>query len=1033
MPMNTKDQKWNLVLIAFSLSLSNASASDTRRRIIFTENKGQVSDQHYQPRPDVHYYGEQGAMDFHITDRGISYQLSRVNSWKADVRSDGRGMEERVDSVPAQIQIRRIDITWPGADPNAVWLANDMQKGHLNFYLQVCPDGVTDVHSYGELLRKNIYPGIDLRYYSADGELKYDYLVAAHADIGAIKLDVAGAQLELTADGGVRMKTPLGDVMEEAPVVFQDGKPLVARWILTANRLSFAIDGYDRSKPLIIDPAIRLGGTYYGGNFSDEVMAIEPLTGNDLMIAGETASVSNIATTGTFDVSWNGNFDSFVARMTGHTDRVWGTYFGGSGLDEVNEMHLRPNDRIAVTGRTSSMSGIASTAAYQGTFGGGTFDAYIVWFNNGNGQRTYGTYFGGTGNDSGNGIVSDANGVEYCVGLTTSTSAIATPGSFLPTGTGNDGFLLKMDASGGLVWSTYLPGSGRGVALSSTGSVSVGGYTALTSGVSTLGAHQIDLAGGTDGYLLQFTPNGQRIWGTYYGGEDDDFIFDLKVDPTGNVIAVGSTRSADSIATFGAPLYTYGDGTENGMIIKFNGQGERIWGRYFSGQYGVTTIYTCAVDGAGSVYVGGVTSCHLDPAGLDPYLSIITTDAIQGLNPGQGIRSGFFARLDPNGERMWGSYYGGFLEDAVWDVAVTPQGRIFIAGYGQQSQFSGLDDYLLTPGAWDVTAPLDDASEGFYAIICTTLELFVTTTGPTCFGDADGTASVVATGGGALTSYSWNPAPGGGSGTQVTGLVGGVTYQVTGNSILGACAGSTTVSFTMPNPILNATIPMTGMADCNGTASGSLELNVTGGTPPYSFFWNNNSTVEDPTGLIAGPYQVEVTDANGCTDITSSSVEEPAPIVITANITDAISGADGAVDISISGGTPGYTYAWAHGDLTEDLEGVVAGTYELLVTDQNGCQDSITVEVQALTNGLEQNAFVDWNVIVDQGLNTLQVTHPASARTIELLDARGRSVASQRTSSALTTMDLHQLAPGLYTVRLTTSNEQGAKRFVLAR
>ena len=1026
-----------IILLGFNCWTLNIVGMPGQPPVFFTENKGQVSDQHHQPRPDVRFYGTQGPLNFHITDMGISYQLSRVETWRKTDPRDAYPENHGSDKVPDQIRIHRIDIAWPGCNAHGPWLTANEQKGHTNYYLEVCPDGVLDVRSYGDIVKKNIYPGIDIRYYSVKGQLKYDYLVEPYADIDVIELKVSGALVRSESNGAVRLTTPLGDVTEEPPIVFQDGKALAASWEVRENGLTFNVHGRDPSKALVIDPAIRTGGTYFGGNFTDVIHSIQPLSGNDLLIAGATASPTMIATTGTFDNTINGGFDGFIARMTGHTDRVWGTYFGGSGFDEVYDMYLRFNDRTAVTGRTSSTTGIASPAAYQGTFGGGTFDAFIVWFNNSTGQRTYGTYFGGTGDEIGNSIVSDANGAEYLAGLTTSGQSIATPGSFLttpPNTSGNNGFLAKLDASGGLVWSTYLHGSAQGVALSSTGSIYVGGSTSITSGVTTSGTQQVVLAGGTDAYLMRFTPNGQRTWGTYCGGDREEFIRDVGVDPTGNVVVVGSTKSETGIASFGAPFYSSPNDDYNGMVVKFSAQGQRIWGRYYTGPNGETRIYSCAIDGAGSIYIGGVTSCHLDLVPLDPYFSIASSDGIQPGNPGQGVRSGFFARLDPNGERMWGSYYGGFLEDEVHAVAVTPQGRLFIAGEAQQDEFSSLDDFLLTPDAWDVTAPLNDSREGFYAIFCTTLELFVTTTDPSCAGAADGSANILTTGGGSLTTISWNPAPGGGSGAQVTGLSGGIVYQATGNSLLGTCSGSSSVTFSLTSPLpLVADIQEPDAAICYGTAAGSLDLDVSGGITPYSINWSNGESTEDITNLVAGSYSVTVTDDNGCISTAEGAVLESAPLLVTANVNDEVNGSDGSIILQVSGGVPPYTFNWSNGSSSQDLVGLAGGVYSVVVVDANDCADTLELEIDSTVGVLDVDNGPAWLVSLDGASHLLTVYADMPFNNVELLDASGRILHSNSKLGQSASMDVGSLASGAYLVRIVLDEGPHVKRLFIGR
>ncbi len=99
---------------------------------------------------------------------------------------------------------------------------------------------------------------------------------------------------------------------------------------------------------------------------------------------------------------------------------------------------------------------------------------------------------------------------------------------------------------------------------------------------------------------------------------------------------------------------------------------------------------------------------------------------------------------------------------------------------------------------------------------------------------------------------------------------------------------------------------------CNGGTDGSVDLTVTGGTAPYTYVWNNSATTEDMTGLMAGTYEVTVTDANGCTATGSATVTEPTMLMTAVSTTNVScnNGTDGSVDLTVTGGTAPYTYVW---------------------------------------------------------------------------------------------------------------------------
>ena len=151
-------------------------------------------------------------------------------------------------------------------------------------------------------------------------------------------------------------------------------------------------------------------------------------------------------------------------------------------------------------------------------------------------------------------------------------------------------------------------------------------------------------------------------------------------------------------------------------------------------------------------------------------------------------------------------------------------------------------------------------------------------------------------------------------------------------------------------------------ASCNNSSDGSIDLTVTGGTTPYSFLWSNGMTIEDPTNLPVGGYTVTVTDANGCTQITNSVINSPAPITATALPNDAscFGSNNGSLDITAIGGTTPYTYVWSNGATFEDLFGIPAGTYSVVITDVNGCTGTETFTIgqpaqMSLNLGADEN------------------------------------------------------------------------------
>ena len=189
------------------------------------------------------------------------------------------------------------------------------------------------------------------------------------------------------------------------------------------------------------------------------------------------------------------------------------------------------------------------------------------------------------------------------------------------------------------------------------------------------------------------------------------------------------------------------------------------------------------------------------------------------------------------------------------------------------------------------------------------------------------------------------------------------TYTVKVTDANGCPKISDEITLTQPDATLAVTGTETNLT-CNGANDGAIDLSVTGGTPNYTYAWTKDgdntysATSQDVENLTPGTYNVTVTDANGCPDTANFTITEPDELIATGTLSDnngfgiSCNGAnDGAIDLSVTGGTPNYTYAWTKdGDNTysatsQDVENLTPGTYNVTVTDANGCPDTASFTI----------------------------------------------------------------------------------------
>jgi len=211
-----------------------------------------------------------------------------------------------------------------------------------------------------------------------------------------------------------------------------------------------------------------------------------------------------------------------------------------------------------------------------------------------------------------------------------------------------------------------------------------------------------------------------------------------------------------------------------------------------------------------------------------------------------------------------------------------------------------------------------------------------------CFGGSTGLATVTVTGGTPGYSYSWNPTAQTAS-TATELAVGVYTITITDNN---GCIINTLVPVTQP-PLLTASSSQTNIL-CFGNSTGSATINVSGGTPGYTYLWNPSSaTTATATSLSSGTYTILASDANGCTfDTTVTLIQPIAPLSSLISSVNVLCNPDstGSATATVSGGTSGYTYLWMPGvQTTQSTSNLVAGTYSLTFSDANGCSDTSSI------------------------------------------------------------------------------------------
>ncbi|MBK8192262.1 MAG: hypothetical protein IPK76_03210 [Lewinellaceae bacterium] len=328
--------------------------------------------------------------------------------------------------------------------------------------------------------------------------------------------------------------------------------------------------------------------------------------------------------------------------------------------------------------------------------------------------------------------------------------------------------------------------------------------------------------------------------------------------------------------------------------------------------------------------------------------------------------------------------------------------------YLWSNAFTGQDPSGLAAGAYTVTVTDSKGCTKTSSATITNVNgpsLSVSVTNVLCNGASTGAIDLTVTGGTSPIMYTWSN---GFTGQDPSGLSAG-TYTVTvsdGNN----CTATTSATVTQP-PAISLSTSVTNVL-CNGASTGAINLTATGGTGSKTYIWSSGQTTEDLNYIAAGTYTVTVTDANGCTKTTSASVTQPGAMILSTTAVNSTCGnANGSIDLTVTGGTPAYTYMWSTGATIQDPIGLLAGTYTVTVTDANSCTKTTTATVNN-TGGPNLSTVV-----------TNVLCNGASTGAINLTVVGGTPSYTYLWSSGQTTQDLSNIAAGSYTVTVTDANQ----------
>jgi len=515
----------------------------------------------------------------------------------------------KLSDQPQKIKSYFLYLQFIGANNNPEISTKQKSKEYYNFFLGNDREKwASSCYAYHDITYHKLYPGIDARIYEQKNYLKYEFKVEPNADPSIIQLKYNGYQkIKKDRQGNILIQTEAGEILEEKPYAYQikNGKiiEVTCEFGLIDGIIQFELGEYDKDLSLIIDPILEFatycgslsdnfgmtatyaydGKAYSGGTVYGNVYPTPALVWNST----SNISVQNVANSATTDV--------FISKYSSDgTTMLWTNFVGGGddvqGTETVHSLICDKSNNIYLYGATASTD-FPMMNAYQNTHGGGT--ALSIVFN--------GTLFGNQGTDI------------FVTKI--SSDGMSLLGSTYIGGSGNDGVNYKLSsgtynsiAAYDSLTTNYGDQFRGEIMLDSFNNIIVTSSTRSTDFPVSNGFQMLN-GGQQDGVVFKLASSfSTMLWSSYYGGNENDACYSVKIDSSYNILIAGGTSSNNLPNSVGGLNPNYQGGKTDGFVAKISNDGSTVMQTSYIGTPTYDQTIFVEIDRWDNVYIIGQTN-----------------------------------------------------------------------------------------------------------------------------------------------------------------------------------------------------------------------------------------------------------------------------------------------------------------------------------------------------------------------------------------------------------------------------------------